>query len=72
VGPLDPPICKVLMNALVTRFSVLLNVAKKLLPEVIDQWGKLYHLEGRDIIYMHNIISKAQMVEMHLLSVCIS
>jgi hypothetical protein len=42
----------------VTRFGVSLNVTKKLLLEVIEQWGKLHHLEGRDIMHMHNIISK--------------
>ena len=58
VGPLDPPIRKVLTNALVTRFGVSLNVAKKFLPEVVEQWGKLRRLEGGDIMHAHNIISK--------------
>ena len=58
VGPLDPPIRKVLTNTLVTRFGVSLNVAKKFLPEVIEQWGKLRRLEGGDIMHAHNIISK--------------
>ena len=58
VGPLDPPIRKVLTNALVTRFGVSLNVAKKFLPEVVEQWGKLRRLKGGDIMHVHNIISK--------------
>ena len=60
VGTLDPPICKVLMNGLVTRFGVLLNIAKKFLPEVVEQWGKLHHLEGGDIMHAHDIISKCR------------
>ena len=58
VGPLDPPIHKVLTNALVTRFGVPLNVAKKFLPEVVEQWGKLSRIVGGDIMHAHNIISK--------------
>ena len=46
------------MNGLVTRFGVLLNVAKKFLPEVVEQWGKLRRLEGGDIMHAHDIISK--------------
>ena len=60
VGTLDPPICKVLMNSLVTWFGVLLNVTKKFLPEVVEQWGKLRRLEGGDIMHMHDIISKCR------------
>ena len=58
VGTLDPPICKVLTNGLVTWFGVSLNVAKKFLPEVVEQWGKLRCLEGGDIMHAHDIISK--------------
>ena len=58
VGTLDPPIRKVLTNGLVTWFGVLLNVAKKFLPEVVEQWGKLRRLEGGDIMHAHDIISK--------------
>ena len=60
VGTLDPPIRKVLMNGLVTRFGVSLNVAKKFLPEVIEQWGKLRRLKGGDIMHAHNIISECR------------
>jgi hypothetical protein len=38
----------------------LLNVAKKFLPEVVEQWGKLHCLEGRDIMHAHNIVSKCR------------
>ena len=58
MGTLDPPIRKVLTNSLVTRFGVSLNVAKKFLPEVVEQWGKLHRLEGGDIMHAHDIISK--------------
>ena len=58
VGPLENTICKVLTNGLVTQFGVSLNVAKKFLLEVIEQWGKLHRLEGGDIMHAHDIISK--------------
>ena len=58
VGCLDDAICKVLTSSLVTRFSVLSKVARKFLPEVIEQWGKLHCLEGGDIMHAHDIVSK--------------
>ena len=58
MGPLNPFIRKVLTNGLVTRFGVSSNVTKKFLLEVIEQWGKLRHLEGGDIMHAHDIISK--------------
>jgi hypothetical protein len=48
------------MNGLVTWFGVLLNIAKKFLLEVIEQWGKLHCLEGGDIMHAHDIISKCR------------
>jgi hypothetical protein len=58
MATLGDTICKVLINGLVTWFSVLSNVTKKFLLKVIEQWGKLHHLEGGDIMHMHGIVSK--------------
>ena len=58
VGPLNPSICKVLTNGLVTQFDVLSNIAKKFLLEVIEQWGKLHRLKGGDIMHAYDIVSK--------------
>jgi hypothetical protein len=44
VGRLDDTIRKVLVNGLATRFCVEPKVAKKLLPEAVEQWGKLRRL----------------------------
>jgi hypothetical protein len=48
------------MNGLVTWFSILLRVTQKILLEVIEQWGKLHHLEGGDIMHAHGIISQCK------------
>jgi hypothetical protein len=58
VGGLDDPIRKVLVNGLATQFCVQPNVARKFLPEVVEQWGKLRHLEGGDIMHANNIVPK--------------
>ena len=58
VGTLDPTIRKVLTNGLVTRFGISLEVAKKFLPKVVEQWGKLRRLEGGDIMHAHDIVSR--------------
>jgi len=58
VAPLDNTIHKVIMNGLVTWFCVLPRVARKFIPEDIEQWGKLYHLEGGDIMHVHDIVPK--------------
>jgi hypothetical protein len=58
VGPLDDTIHKVLVNGLATRFSVQPKVAKKFLPEEVEQWGKLRRLEGGDIMHAHDIVLK--------------
>ena len=58
VGCLDDAICKVLTSRLATQFSVSSKVARKFLLEVVEQWGKLHRLEGRDIMHAHNIVSK--------------
>ena len=57
VAILDNSIHKILTNGLVTRFSILSRVAGKFLPEDIEQWGKLHHLEGGDIMHAHDIVS---------------
>lgn len=58
VGPLHDSIRKVLVNGLATRFSVQPKVARKFLPEAVEQWGKLRRLEGGDIMHAHNIVPK--------------
>jgi len=58
VGPLGDTIHNVLKNGLATWFGVEPNVARKFLPDNIEQWGKLRHLEGGDIMHMHDIVSK--------------
>jgi len=58
VGPLEDAIRKVLTNGLATRFCVSPKVARKFLPELIEQWGKLRHLEGGDIMHAYDIVSK--------------
>lgn len=56
VGRLDGPICKVLVNSLATRFCVQPRVARKFLPEDVEQWGKLRRLEGGGIMHAHDIV----------------
>jgi len=46
------------MNGLATRFSVFPRVARKYLLEDVEQWGKLRHLEGGDIMHAYKIVSK--------------
>ena len=58
MGPLDHIICKVLVSGLATRFSVEPKVARKFLPEDVEQWGKLRRLEGGDIMHAHDIVPK--------------
>ena len=58
VGPLDDTICKILTNGLATWFCILSTVARKYLLEDVEQWGKLCHLEGGDIMHAHNIVPK--------------
>ena len=58
VGPLGDIMCKVLVNGLATRFCVSPNVARKFLPDNIEQWGKLRCLEGGDVMHAHDIVSK--------------
>jgi hypothetical protein len=58
VGPLDDATRKVLTNGLATRFGVPSKVARKYLPEDVEQWGKLRRLEGGDIMHAHDIVSK--------------
>ena len=57
-GHLDDTIRKVLVNGLATRFSVEPKVARKHLPDVVEQWGKLRRLEGGDIMHAHGIVPK--------------
>jgi hypothetical protein len=58
VGRLDDIIRKVLVNGLATRFCVQSKVARKFLPEAVEQWGKLRRLEGGDIMHAHDIVAK--------------
>jgi len=58
VGTLNKAICKVLTNGLATQFGVFPRVARKYLPEDVEQWGKLCHLEGGDIMHAYKIVSK--------------
>jgi hypothetical protein len=58
VGRLDDTIRKVLMNGLATWFCVEPKVALKLLPEAVEQWGKLCWLEGGDIMHADDIAPK--------------
>jgi len=57
MSSIDGTVRKVLASGLATQFDVLSQVAKKIIPEVIEQWGKLRHLEGGDIMHMHKIVS---------------
>ena len=52
VGCLDDTICKVLVNSLATQFCVQPKVTSKFLPEEVEQWGKLRHLEGGNIMHV--------------------
>ena len=58
VGHLDDAIRKVIVNGLATRFCVQPNVARKFLPEAVEQWGKLRRLEGGDIMHADRIVTK--------------
>jgi len=58
VGTLNKAIRKVLTNGLAMRFSVFPRVARKYLLEDVEQWGKLHHLEGGDIMHAYKIVSK--------------
>jgi hypothetical protein len=58
VGPLNHNIRKVVVSGLATRFCVGLKVARKFLPEAVEQWGKLRRLEGGDIMHAHDIVPK--------------
>jgi len=58
MSSIDGAFRKVLASGLATRFDVLSWVAKKIIPEVIKQWGKLRRLEGRDIMHTHKIVSQ--------------
>ena len=58
VGCVDDTIRKVLVNSLATRFCVKPTVARKFLPEAVEQWGKLRRLEGGDIMHAHDIVPK--------------
>jgi len=55
---IDGTICKVLASGVATQFDVSSWVTKKIIPEVIKQWGKLCCLEGGDIMHTHKIVSR--------------
>jgi len=46
------------MNGLATQFGVFPRVTRKYLLEDVEQWGKLRHLEGGDIMHVYKIVSK--------------
>jgi len=58
VAPLNKAIHKVITNGLATRFHALPKVIRKFIPEDVEQWGKLHHLEGGDIMHAHDIVPK--------------
>jgi hypothetical protein len=58
LGRLDDIVHKVIMNGLATRFCVQPKVARKFLSEDVEQWGKLRHLEGGDIMHADDIVPK--------------
>jgi len=58
VASLDNTICKVITNGLATWFCVLPRVARKFILEDVEQWGKLCHLEGGDIMHAYDIVPK--------------
>jgi len=60
MSSIDGAVRKVLVSGLATRFDVLSRVAKKIIPEVIEQWGKLCCLEGGDIMHAHKIVSRCR------------
>ena len=60
MSSIDGTICKVLASGLATWFDVSSWVAKKIIPEVIKQWGKLHRLEGGDIMHAHKIVSRCR------------
>jgi hypothetical protein len=45
-------------HGLVTQFCVEPKVARNLLPEAVEQWGKLCCLKGGDIMHMHDIVPR--------------
>ena len=60
MSSIDGAIRKVLASGLATWFNVSSRVAKKIIPEVIEQWGKLCHLEGGGLMHAHKIISRCR------------
>ena len=58
MGRLDDAIHKVIVNGLVTQFCVQPKVARKFVPEDVEQWGKLRRLEGGDIMHVDDIVPK--------------
>jgi len=58
VAPLNKAIHKVITNSLATWFRALPKVVRKFILEDIEQWGKLRHLEGGDIMHVHDIVPK--------------
>jgi len=60
MSSIDGAVRKVLVSGLATQFDVLSWVTKKIIPEVIKQWGKLHRLEGGDIMHAHKIVSQCR------------
>jgi len=58
MSSIDGAIHKVLTSGLATWFDVSSWVTKKIILEVIEQWGKLCHLGGGDIMHVYKIVSQ--------------
>jgi len=71
MSSIDGAIRKVLASGLATQFDVLSWVTKKIIPEVIEQWGKLHCLEGGDIMPCIRSFPDVGTAEMRHLSACV-
>jgi hypothetical protein len=47
---------KAIISALVTRYPIRRADASKILPTVIEQWGKLHRLEGGDTMHARKLV----------------
>lgn len=47
---------KAIISALVTRYQIRRGSAGKILPTVIEQWGKLLRLEGGDTMHARDLV----------------
>ena len=72
VGTLDPTIRKVLTNGLVTRFGISLEVAKKFLLKVVEQWANCVALRVGTSFTRMILFPDARTAKMRLLYVCVN